>query len=232
MSGWQADQAAVTRVYERVALIYDAYDSAMDFMGGTSRRRRVVGRARGATLEVGIGTGRNLEHYGPGVALTGIDVSGRMLERARERALRLGRSVRLLEADVHAMPFEDGAFDTVVATCVFCSVADPLRGLAEVRRVVRPDGIVLLLEHVRPDDPVLAWLADVVTPTSRRLFGPEMNRRTEATVAKAGLDVLEVRRETIWREMVCRPSSAAGPPGLAGPRGFGQRTPMRAGETG
>jgi ubiquinone/menaquinone biosynthesis C-methylase UbiE len=209
MTGWNADQAAVTRVYERMASIHDIYDGAMDLMGGASRRRRVVGHARGVTLEVGIGTGRNLEHYPPGLALTGIDVSGRMLERARERALRLGRSVRLLKADTHALPFEDGAFDTVVATCVFCSVADPLRGLAEVRRVVRPDGIVLLLEHVRPDNPVLGRLADLATPFSRRLFGPEMNRRTEATVAKAGLETLEVRREAIWREMVCRRSSAA-----------------------
>jgi ubiquinone/menaquinone biosynthesis C-methylase UbiE len=217
MSGWQTDQAAVTRVYERVAAFYDAYDGAMDLMGGAERRRRVVGRARGATLEVGIGTGRNLDHYPPGTALTGIDVSGRMLERARERALRLGRSVRLLEADVHALPFDDGAFDTVVATCVFCSVADPQRGLAEARRVVKPDGVVLLLEHVRPVNALLGGLADMVTPLSRRLFGPEMNRHFEATVASARLDVLEMRREGIWREMVCRPSSAAGTPEIDAP---------------
>lgn len=208
MTDWQADQAAVTRVYERVASIYDIYDGAMEFMGGASRRREVVSRARGETLEVGIGTGRNLEYYQPGVALTGIDVSERMLERARDRALRLGQRVRLLVADLHALPFEDGAFDTVVATYVFCSVADPRRGLTEVRRVVRPDGIVLLLEHVRPDNPMLGRLTDTVTPLTRRLFGPEIDRRTEAMATAVGLDILDVRREGIWREMVCRRPSA------------------------
>lgn len=204
MTDWQADQAAVTRAYERVAPIYDICHGAMDLVGGARHRRRVVSRARGETLEVGIGTGRNLPYYPPGVALTGIDVSGRMLERARERALRLGQRVRLQVADIHALPFEDGRFDTVVATCVLCSVADPRRGLAEVARVARPDGIVLLLEHVRPDNPLLGQLADILSPISRRLFGPGMNRLTEATADEPGLESLEVRRGGIWLEMVCR----------------------------
>ena len=175
MAGWRADQRSVTRVYERVAAVYDAYDGAMDRMGGTARRQRLISRARGATLEVGIGTGRNLAHYPSGATVTGIDVSPRMLERARRRAERLNLSVRMQEADVHDLPFADGSFDTVVATCVFCSVADPERGLREVRRVVKRDGVVLLLEHVRPENRFLGWMADLMTPVTRRLFGPAMN---------------------------------------------------------
>jgi len=204
MTSWQAKQAAVTRVYERIARVYDTYDGLMDLMGGSARRQRVVGRALGKTLEVGIGTGRNLEHYPAEVELTGIDVSARMLARARLRAKRLRRPVQLTVADVQALPFADASFDTVVATCVFCSVADPERGLAEVCRVLKPDGIVLLLEHVRPENEILGRIADLASPLTRRLFGPEMNRRTEATVAKVGLEALDVRRESIWREMVCR----------------------------
>lgn len=202
---WEAEQARVTRIYDRIAGTYDAYDGVMDLMGGTKRRHRLLARAHGATLEVGIGTGRNLEHYSQDVTLTGIDVSVRMLDRARGRAARLGRRVRLLEADVQALPFGDASFDTVAATCVFCSVADPKRGLMELRRVVRPDGLVLLLEHVRPRHRVLGWFADMLTPLTRRLIGPALNRNTERTVALAGLDAFEVRREGVWREMVCRP---------------------------
>lgn len=204
MSDWQAEQARVTRVYDRIAVVYNACDRAMDFMGGAERRRRLLAGARGRTLEVGIGTGRNLEHYAADVELTGVDVSARMLQRARRRAQRLGRAVDLVMGDVQALPFADASFATVVATCVFCSVADPGRGLAEVRRVLRPGGKVLLLEHVRPEQPLLGSLADGLTPLTQRLFGPALNRRTEATVAGAGLVVESIRREAVWREMVCR----------------------------
>jgi ubiquinone/menaquinone biosynthesis C-methylase UbiE len=176
----------------------------MDWMGGTYRRKRVIGRARGRTLEVGIGTGRNLPWYPAGIELTGIDVSQRMLSRARERAARASHGVRLELASVERLPFPDSSFDTVAATCVFCSVEDPIRGLEEVRRVVKPDGQVLLLEHVRPRGKVLGWLADRISPVTRRLIGPEVNRRTEKNVSQAGLEIVEVRRQGVWREIVAR----------------------------
>ncbi len=192
----------MTRRYERLAAVYDLYDAPMERAGGAQRRHRLLSQARGEVLEVGIGTGRNLEHYPPGVNLTGIDVSGRMLERAGRRAARLGLLVRLERADVHALPYADETFDTVAAACVFCSVADPVRALAEVRRVVKRDGQVLLLEHVRPSHRLGGWLADLVSPLTRRLAGPELNRRTEANVTAAGLALSAVRREGVWREIV------------------------------
>lgn len=196
----------VARTYDRIAFLYDCFDAPMSAFGGRRRRQRLLARARGMVLEVGIGTGANLESYPPSVELTGVDISGRMLARAGHRASQLGRGVTLRQADVEQLPFADARFDTVVATCVFCSVADPLRGLLEVRRVTKPDGLVLLLEHVRPVNPVLGWLADVVSPVTKRLVGPELNRRTEETVARAGLLTLDVRREGIWREIVARPT--------------------------
>ncbi len=210
---WEPEQARVTRRYERLASIYDLYDAPMEAMGGARRRRRLLSRARGNVLEVGVGTGRNLEHYPAAVSLTGIDVSERMLERARRRATDLGVRVRLERADVQALPYPDETFDTVTAACVFCSVADPVRGLQEVLRVVKPDGQVLLLEHVRPTNPVGGWLADLVSPLTRRLIGPALNRRTEENVVAAGLEPTAVRRDGIWREIVARVSDTAPRPG-------------------
>lgn len=196
---------AVERRYDRIAWLYDFYDAPMNKLGGLNRRRRVVEQARGSILEVGIGTGVNLELYPPTAEVTGIDISTRMLARARRRAAMLGTQVRLLHGDVERLPFSDATFDTVLATCVFCSVADPVQGLREVRRVVRPNGRVLLLEHIRPENVVLGWLADVVSPLTKRLMGPELNRRIEENVARSGLCVAAVHREGIWREVEAYP---------------------------
>lgn len=191
--------------YDRIARIYDLMDAPMDWFGGRGRRRRVLGGARGRTLEVGVGTGRNLAYYPEGVRLTGIDVSEKMLARARSHGL--GENVQLELADVEHLPYEDDAFDTVTATCVFCSVDDPVQGLNEVRRVVRPEGQVLLLEHVRPRNRVLGWIFDVLNRLTRRV-GPEINRRTEANVQAAGLKIVDVRRDGIWREIRAVPAGA------------------------
>ncbi len=196
----------VARRYDRLARFYDVLDAPMDWMGGAARRQRLLARARGRTLEVGIGTGRNLARYPAGVDLTGVDISARMLSRARARAARLRSAVHLQQADVELLPFPDASFDTVSATCVFCSVENPVRGLEEVRRVVKPQGQVLLLEHVRPRGRVLGWLADRISPLTRRLIGPEVNRPTEENVRRAGLDIVEIRRQGVWREIVARRS--------------------------
>lgn len=201
-------QELTNRRYDRSSRIYDLYDRPMDVLGGVSRRRRrLLGRARGRVLEVGVGTGRNLDTYPDGIELTGMDASKGMLERARQRAadLQLADDVSLDLADVQDLPYDDDTFDPATATCVFCSVADPVRGLEEVRRVVRPDGQVLLLEDVRPRNAFFGWLFDLLTPLVRRLVGPSINRRTEANVQAAGLEIVEVRRSGIWREMVARP---------------------------
>lgn len=199
------DYAGPARTYERVAPIYDLYSGPMEWMGGARRRRRLLGRASGKILEVGVGTGLNLEHYPDGAHVTGIDISPRMLARARRRVEGTPTDVTLDVADVEDLPYDDDRFDTATSTCVFCSVADPVQGLRELARVTRPDGRVLLLEHVRPRNRVLGKLADLISPLTRRLFGPEVNRRTEHNVEAAGLEIVSVRREGVWREIEARP---------------------------
>ena len=192
-------------VYDRVAPVYDLYSGPMEWMGGARRRRRVLARAAGEVLEAGVGTGLNLEHYPPGVHVTGIDISAQMLARARRRAEAAAVDVTLDVADVEDLPYGDDRFDTATATCVFCSVADPVQGLRELARVTKPQGRVLLLEHVRPRNRLLGALADLVSPLTRRLFGPEVNRRTERNVEVAGLEIVTVGREGVWREIEARP---------------------------
>ena len=201
------EDSPVGNTYNRIAGIYDLYTAPMDAMGGSKARARLFGRASGEVLELGIGTGGNLAFYPPDVNLTGVDISPRMLQRARRRADRLDRAVSLEVADIERLPYPDGSFDTVTAACVFCSVADPVRGLREAARVTRPGGRILLYEHVRPTNRLLGRLADWASPWTRRAFGPELNRHTESSVAVAGLKIIEIHPSGIWREIVATPQA-------------------------
>jgi ubiquinone/menaquinone biosynthesis C-methylase UbiE len=127
------------------------YDKAMRFLerfqfrGG---REWVCSRARGDVLEVAVGTGLNLRLYPPEARLTGVDLSPEMLVLARSRANEIGRAIELKEADVADLPFDDNTFDTVVSTLAMCAVPDERAGIAEIRRVLRPGGRLLLLDHI------------------------------------------------------------------------------------
>lgn len=179
------------RRWDKNAAFYNAFQWPMEVMVMGSSRRRLISHVRGPrVLEVGVGTGQNLPLYAPGIHVDGIDFSGRMIERARRR--KSAASVTLHEMDAQQMAFPDAIFDTVVSTCVFCSVPDPVRGLSEVRRVLRPDGWAVFLEHMRPDGRWLGPLFDRLDPiVSRR--GPHINRRTLDNIAAAGLRIEHAR---------------------------------------
>lgn len=200
-------QTEIARRYDRVASIYDLYDLPMELLLYRHRRVRLLRQAAGWVLEVGIGTGKNLPHYPSGVDLTGIDVAPRMLARAERRARKLAVPIRLNPADVRRLPFPDDSFDTATAAFVFCSVAEPVEGLREMGRVVKPDGRILFLEHVRPRNRLLGRLADLLTPLTRGLLGFAINRRTEENIERAGLVIEDIRRSGIWREVRAKPAS-------------------------
>jgi len=153
-------------------------------------RQRLRNRITGPTaLEVGVGTGKNFPYYPSGVQIVGVDLSPRMLMRARRKASNRDLSVELREMDVQNLDFPDHRFDTVFATFVFCSVPDPADGLRELRRVCRPSGRLLLLEHMRPGNFVLGLIFDVLNPMVVRMMGANINRRTMDNIRSAGWNV-------------------------------------------
>ncbi len=181
----------VRRRYDRGAGRYDFMTWPMERLGMDRYRRRLLASVRGPrVLEVGVGTGRNLPLYDPLLQVDAIDFSPRMLAKAR--LVPAGAAIRLALMDAEALGWPDATFDTVVSTCVFCSVPNPVRGLAEIRRVLRPDGQALFLEHVRPGGPWLGPLFDWLDPLVARA-GPHINRRTVDNIRLAGLNVLEER---------------------------------------
>ncbi len=182
--------ADARRRWDHNAALYDVFQWPMELMVMGSSRRRLISLVRGPrVLEVGVGTGQNLPLYAPGIQVDGIDLSGRMIARARRR--NAAASVTLYEMDAQDMAFPDAIFDTVVSTCVFCSVPDPVRGLREVRRMLRPDGRAVFLEHMRPHGRFLGPLFDRLDPVvSRR--GPHINRPTLDNIAAAGLRIEHV----------------------------------------
>jgi ubiquinone/menaquinone biosynthesis C-methylase UbiE len=137
-------------------------------------------------LEVGIGTGKNIAHYPQGIKITAIDISRPMLKRAKRWAKKLGFNVDLCEMDAQRLGFADQSFDLIFATFVFCSVPDPVMGLRELRRICRPNGKLLLLEHMRPGNPFLGIVFDILNPFVVRMVGANINRRTVESIKKAG----------------------------------------------
>jgi ubiquinone/menaquinone biosynthesis C-methylase UbiE len=173
------------------------YDKAMRFLerfqfrGG---REWVCSRARGDVLEVAVGTGLNLGLYPSKAHLTGVDLSPEMLLRARSRSAELGRPIELKEADVAALPFDDDTFDTVVSTLAMCAVPDEEAGILEMRRVLRPGGRMLLLDHIGSSWwPIWAGQRVMEIYTIPHA-GEHMTRRPRPIVERAGLVIEESER--------------------------------------
>jgi len=159
-------------------------------------RREVVGQARGVVLEVGAGSGLNFALYAPGQVerVEAIEPDATMLRYAEPRRAAAPVPITLTAAPAEALPFADAAFDSVVATLVFCSVSDPLRSLAEVRRVLKPGGALLLVEHVRAEGAVNRGFQNLLTPVTKRLAGGcHWNRDTASAVTRAGFQIVTLR---------------------------------------
>lgn len=184
---------AARRRYNRIAPVYDLMESFIERSRYSRWRQVLWSKVEGKDiLEVGVGTGKNFPYYPENADVTAIDFSEKMLSRAREKAQKQEVKVRLFRMDVQSLEFEDNTFDSVVASFVFCSVPDPIRGLTELERVCRPGGKVVLLEHVLSANRILSWLMNLANPLVVRIIGANINRRTGENVANSGLKVEKV----------------------------------------
>jgi ubiquinone/menaquinone biosynthesis C-methylase UbiE len=160
-------------------------------------RSGLVPDARGRVLEVGVGSGMNLPFYGTEVReVVGVDPSTELLEMARTRAGEAGVPVTLTRASATSMPLEDASFDTIVMTWTLCSIPDPAVALREMRRVLRPGGTLLFIEHgLSPDADVARW-QHRLTPVWRRFTGGcHLDRKVDDLICAAGFDLPELKNE-------------------------------------
>ncbi|HEV8635333.1 MAG TPA: class I SAM-dependent methyltransferase [Chloroflexota bacterium] len=178
--------ARPTKGHPWFAAFYDLLSRGEEERIVAPLRRWVVGEATGRVLEIGAGTGLSFPYYRRDVQLVATEPGPYMLRRARRRAAALGLPVEFHAAPAEALPLPDASFDAVVCTLVLCTVADPVRALGEVRRVLKPEGTFRFIEHVRGH----GWLGrahDLVTPVWRRIgAGCHPNRRTGETIEAAG----------------------------------------------
>ncbi len=183
----------IRKRYNRIAPLYDLMETLMERFAFSTWRQLQWSKVAGTSiLEVGVGTGKNIPYYPADSEITAIDFSEKMLKRARDKAGKSKIKVHLAQMDVQNLEFEDNTFDTVLASFVFCSVPDPIRGLTEVARVCKVGGKVVLLEHVLSANRLIAGLMNLANPIVVRSVGANINRRTVENMAKSGLVVEQV----------------------------------------
>lgn len=188
--------------YNRIAFFYDLMEAPLEHLRFASWRRMIRNNIKGSkALEVGVGTGKNLDYYPDGIKISAVDLSPKMLKRAQKRSGLIGLNVRLLEMDAQYLAFPDNCFDTVFATFVFCSVPDPVQGLRELHRVCKPEGRLVVLEHVRPSNKLLGIFFDVLNPLVVRIMGANINRRTIDNIKMAGWQIQKEKKlylDIVW----------------------------------
>lgn len=178
---------------------WDAAAGLFDIMSGFGPEKRwkpvkerLFSTMEGRILFLAVGTGLDIGCFPPGKEIVGIDISPKMLEKAGPRARAYPGQMTLRQMDVHEMDFADGSFDQVFTSCTFCSVPDPVRGLAALRRVLKPGGNLKMFEHTGSRYFPFRQMLNAMNPVFRNL-GPEINRDTVANVRAAGFEVHRVR---------------------------------------
>lgn len=174
------------------------YDRSIGFferrLFGTEHREWVCSHVSGDVLEVAIGTGLNIAHYAPDVRLTGIDLSPEMLAIAKQRADAWGRRVDLRVDDAHELSFADDSFDAVACTYALCNIPDARKALAEMKRVLKPDGRLVVVDHIASRVRPVLWVQKGIEFFSTRLEGETLTRRPLNDAAAVGFEIVERQR--------------------------------------
>lgn len=178
------------------AALYDRLMTDTEQAGLAVRRRQLLAAARGSVIEIGAGTGVNLQHYTPSVEeLVLVEPEEPMAKRLERKLEQASLPARVVRAPAEELPLPDSSFDHAVCTLVLCTVSDQARALSELRRVLKPGGVLLFLEHVRSDDPNVARWQDRLHPLWVRCgHGCHCNRRTLDAILAAGFQVRELER--------------------------------------
>lgn len=182
----------IKKRYSRIAKYYDFMERFLESAGGKAWRNMLWSKIEGNTiLEVGIGTGTNILYYPNDKKIYGIDFSSKMVAIAKEKIKKYGKNVEISEMDVQNLKFDDNTFDAVVTSCVFCSVPDPIKGLMEIKRVLKNNGKLYMLEHVRSKNIIIGPLMDILNPISLYLWGANINRDTTKNLKYAEFKILK-----------------------------------------
>ncbi|HEU4760307.1 MAG TPA: class I SAM-dependent methyltransferase [Dehalococcoidia bacterium] len=181
------------RGHKWFAAMYDRMMASAERSFMKPVREEIAGGASGRVLEVGAGTGANFPYYREGIEVSATEPDPFMLEKAEARARTAGRAIELKRAPAEALPFDDESFDAVVCTLVLCTVRDPEKALAEIRRVLKPQGQYRFYEHVRYEHAFGAFWQDLATPIWRWFgAGCHPNRDTARSIREAGFVIQEV----------------------------------------
>jgi len=182
------------------ALTYDRQVAKVERAGLGELRQKLLADASGRVLEVGSGTGANLPYYGPGVeSLTVTEPEPAMLRRLEQRVREQAPKAKVVRAPAEQLPFEDDTFDVAVSTLVLCGVDDQARALGELRRVLRPGGRLIFIEHVRSDEPGLARWQDRLNGLNKFVACCDCNRRTLDSISAAGFEVTQVEHTSLQK---------------------------------
>lgn len=185
--------------YDRFSYLYDFLEIIFENKLFNKWRKDIIASLKGNILEIGVGTGKNLLFYTNKAKVTAIDFSPKMLIRARKKLKKVGKTnIELIEMDVENLKFPNDTFDYIITTFVWCSVPNPTKGLRETRRVLKPEGKAIFLEHVLSKNKLIALWEHIHNPITKLLFGFNVNRNTLNNIEKAGFKIIEDKKMALY----------------------------------